>query len=81
MKPGVWHLDIATRDRLLSIGFPVLLLVLWEAAVRLNWVDARFSLPRRPWGLPSGVSLPTANSWAPSGSCLPGSVPETGWER
>ena len=42
MKPGHWHLDIETRDRLLSIGFPILLLALWEVAVRLNWVDARF---------------------------------------
>ncbi len=41
-KPGRKHLDIETRDRLLSIGVPVLLLVLWEAAVRLNWMDARF---------------------------------------
>jgi len=36
------HLDIESRDRLLSIGFPIMLLVLWEAAVRLHWLDARF---------------------------------------
>jgi len=29
-------------DRLLSIGFPILLLVLWELTVDLKWVDARF---------------------------------------
>jgi ABC-type nitrate/sulfonate/bicarbonate transport system permease component len=42
MKSGRGHIDIETRDRLLSIGFPILLLALWEGAVRLNWVDARF---------------------------------------
>jgi NitT/TauT family transport system permease protein len=36
------HLDIETRERLLSIGFPLVLLALWEAAVRLEWLDARF---------------------------------------
>jgi NitT/TauT family transport system permease protein len=36
------RLDIETRDRLLSIGFPVLLLLLWEAIVRVGWLDARF---------------------------------------
>jgi NitT/TauT family transport system permease protein len=35
-------MDIETRDHLLSIGFPILLLVLWEGTVRLNWVDPRF---------------------------------------
>jgi ABC-type nitrate/sulfonate/bicarbonate transport system permease component len=42
MKQGGWHLDIETRDRLLSIGFPIFLLALWEMSVRLTWVDARF---------------------------------------
>ena len=42
MKAGSGYLDIETRDRLLSIGFPILLLILWEVAVRLNWLDARF---------------------------------------
>ena len=41
-KPGRPRLDIETRDRLLSIGFPLFLLALWEVSVRLNWVDARF---------------------------------------
>ncbi|MCE5262482.1 MAG: ABC transporter permease [Deltaproteobacteria bacterium] len=36
------HLDTDTRDRLLSIGFPILLLALWELAVGLNWLDQRF---------------------------------------
>ncbi len=36
------RLDIGTRERLLSIGFPLFLLALWEAAVRLEWLDARF---------------------------------------
>ncbi len=35
-------LDIDTRDRLLSIGFPILLLLLWELIVRVGWLDARF---------------------------------------
>jgi ABC-type nitrate/sulfonate/bicarbonate transport system permease component len=30
------------RDRLLSIGFPILLLALWEAVVRVGWLDSRF---------------------------------------
>lgn len=30
------------RDYLLSIGFPVLLVVLWELTVRLKWLDPRF---------------------------------------
>jgi ABC-type nitrate/sulfonate/bicarbonate transport system permease component len=42
VKQGHWHLDIETRDRLLSIGFPILLLALWEMTVRLKWLDARF---------------------------------------
>jgi NitT/TauT family transport system permease protein len=35
-------MDANTRDRLLSIGFPLVLLALWEAAVRLAWLDGRF---------------------------------------
>jgi ABC-type nitrate/sulfonate/bicarbonate transport system permease component len=35
-------LDANTRDRLLSIGFPILLLALWELAVGLKWLDERF---------------------------------------
>ncbi len=35
-------MDTETRDRLLSIGFPILLLLLWEFAVRVNWLDWRF---------------------------------------
>ena len=42
MKSPGWHLDTETRDRLLSIGFPIFLLALWETAVRLKWLDARF---------------------------------------
>jgi len=42
MKLWGWHLDIGTRDRILSIGFPILLLALWELTVDLNWLDARF---------------------------------------
>lgn len=37
-----WHLDSETRDRLLSIGFPILLLGLWEIAASVNWLDSRF---------------------------------------
>jgi NitT/TauT family transport system permease protein len=42
MKKHYWHLKIDTKDRLLSIGFPLLLLLLWELAVGLKWLDARF---------------------------------------
>jgi ABC-type nitrate/sulfonate/bicarbonate transport system permease component len=35
-------MDPYTRDRLLSVGFPLLLLALWETAVRLHWLDSRF---------------------------------------
>jgi ABC-type nitrate/sulfonate/bicarbonate transport system permease component len=42
MKLRLRHLDMETRDRLLSIGFPILLLALWEEAVVLKWLDARF---------------------------------------
>lgn len=34
--------NVETRDRLLPIGFPILLLLLWEIAVHLAWLDARF---------------------------------------
>ena len=34
--------NVETRDRLLAIGFPILLLLLWEIAVHLGWLDARF---------------------------------------
>ncbi len=34
-----------TRDRLLPVGAPVLLLALWEAAVRTHLLDARFFPP------------------------------------
>src|SRR5512136_710925 len=30
------------RDRLLAIGSPILLLALWEYAVRVGWLDSRF---------------------------------------
>jgi len=42
MKLRSWSLDIKNRDRLLSVGFPILLLALWELAVTLKWLDARF---------------------------------------
>ncbi len=42
MRSRPWHMDIEVRDRLLSIGFPILLLAIWEGSVRLNWVDPRF---------------------------------------
>lgn len=35
-------MDSRTRDRLLSIGFPLALLILWEMTVRLQWLDGRF---------------------------------------
>jgi NitT/TauT family transport system permease protein len=36
------QLNLETRDRLLPIGFPILLLLLWEIAVHIGWLDARF---------------------------------------
>jgi ABC-type nitrate/sulfonate/bicarbonate transport system permease component len=42
MNRSSWRLDTCTRDRLLSIGFPLALLALWETAVRLQWLDGRF---------------------------------------
>jgi NitT/TauT family transport system permease protein len=42
MRKHYWHLKIDTKDRLLSMGFPVLLLLFWELAVALEWLDARF---------------------------------------
>ncbi len=42
MKRLGWHLNTETRDRLLSVGFPVFLLALWELTVRLGWLDSRF---------------------------------------
>jgi len=42
MRKRYWHLKMDTKDRLLSIGFPLLLLLLWEMAVALKWLDARF---------------------------------------
>ena len=42
MKKHYWHLKIDTKDRFLSIGFPLLLLLSWEMAVALKWLDARF---------------------------------------
>jgi ABC-type nitrate/sulfonate/bicarbonate transport system permease component len=42
MSGSYWRMDPGTRDRLLSIGFPLALLVLWEMAVRLQWLDGRF---------------------------------------
>lgn len=35
-------LSASNRDRLLGILSPILLLALWEAAVRFGWIDARF---------------------------------------
>jgi NitT/TauT family transport system permease protein len=42
MKLRTWSLNIKNRDRLLSIGFPILLLALWELTVAVKWLDARF---------------------------------------
>ncbi|MEW6267594.1 MAG: ABC transporter permease [Thermodesulfobacteriota bacterium] len=42
MKIGRSRLDLETRDRLLAVGFPILLLALWEAAVAWRWLDERF---------------------------------------
>ena len=42
MRKRYWHFNIDTKDRLLSVGFPLLLLLLWEMAVALQWLDARF---------------------------------------
>ena len=42
MRKNYWHLKMDTKDRLLSVGFALLLLLLWELAVALEWLDARF---------------------------------------
>jgi NitT/TauT family transport system permease protein len=42
MRKRYWHLKMNTKDRVLSIGFPLLLLLLWEMTVALRWLDARF---------------------------------------
>jgi len=42
MSGSRWRMDPCTRDRLLSVGFPLALLALWEMAVRLQWLDGRF---------------------------------------
>jgi ABC-type nitrate/sulfonate/bicarbonate transport system permease component len=42
MSKRHWHLNIDTKDRLLSVGFPLLLLLSWETAVALEWLDPRF---------------------------------------
>ena len=42
MSGSFWRMEPGTRDRLLSIGFPLALLVLWELAVRMQWLDGRF---------------------------------------
>ena len=42
MSGSRWRMDPCTRDRLLSVGFPLALLTLWEMAVRLQWLDGRF---------------------------------------
>jgi len=44
MKP-ISNLDTETRDRILSVAFPIFLLALWEMAVRVAWLDARFFPP------------------------------------
>src|SRR5205814_7581905 len=38
-------LSPAARDRLIHIASPLLLLLFWEMAARLGWIDARFFPP------------------------------------
>ena len=40
----------ARRERMISVFSPVVLLVLWEMAARLGWLDARIIPP--PYDLP-----------------------------
>jgi ABC-type nitrate/sulfonate/bicarbonate transport system permease component len=42
MKRHYWHPKNDAKDRFLSIGFVLLLLLLWELGVALNWLDSRF---------------------------------------
>lgn len=42
---GRLELSVAARDRLIHIASPVILLLLWELAVRVGLVDARFFPP------------------------------------
>jgi ABC-type nitrate/sulfonate/bicarbonate transport system permease component len=60
MNRSSWRLDTCTRDRLLSIGFPLALLALWETAVRLQWLDGRF------FPAPTAVAVAL---WESSGFC------------
>lgn len=41
VRPQRW-LSASNRDRLINIASPLLLLLLWELAVRMAWLDARF---------------------------------------
>jgi len=72
-------LDIATRDRALAIGFPLLLLVVWELAVRVNWLDGRF------FPAPSDVAVALWNLAAKGDLfgklwLLPGALGKGDWE-
>jgi NitT/TauT family transport system permease protein len=79
MKIGGRAIDIETRDRLLSIGFPILLLILWELAVRWTWLDARFfpapsTVGTALWSLVSNGEL-LGQIWL-----LPGKIRDGDWK-
>ncbi len=73
-----WHLDIETRDRLLSIGFPLLLLALWELVVRVGWLDARF-FPAPTTVLAALVNLTAKGDLMGKLWLLPGLIAQGDW--
>jgi ABC-type nitrate/sulfonate/bicarbonate transport system permease component len=73
------RIDVETRDRLLSIGFPILLLLLWEFAVRVQWLDGRF------FPAPTAVAVALWNMTAKGDLLgklwlLPGTIAAGDWE-
>ncbi len=74
-----WRMDIETRDRLLSIGFPLLLVLLWELAVRAAWLDARF-FPAPSTVLAALVNLTLKGDLVGKLWLLPALVAQGDWE-
>lgn len=77
-KAGSRTRDVKTRDRLLSIGFPILLLLVWEGVVRARLLDARFfpapsTVAGALWGLVVSGEL-LGRFWL-----LPGKLREGDW--